>query len=366
MTMKPILSIAGGGTGGHVMPALALADAAREAWPELSVQFIGAERGLEATLLPERGEDVLLLSMHSVQGAGLLQKIRVLLWELPKAVLQIRSHWKSEPPHLVVGVGGYASVTGVLAALVSRIPVILYEQNAVPGMVNRKLVRFCKEIMLGFAEAARLLPAEKSVMTGNIVREEIAAASHSTHTPPRLLVLGGSQGAAFLNDQIPAACRLLNERGHSFEVTHVAGKEKADAVIDAYRKAAIDAEVLDFCSDMPSLYSSGDMMIARSGAMTVVEVAICGMPAIFVPLPHAADNHQYYNARAIAESGGAIIVEQKSGCVEKLADEIEKMLFDTSKLKEMSRAARSWAAADAKAMQLKTISRYLPLAEVGA
>jgi len=366
MTMKPTLSIAGGGTGGHVMPALALADAAREAWPELSVQFIGAERGLEATLLPERGEDVLLLSMHSVQGAGLAQKIRVLLWELPKAVLQVRSHWKSKPPHLVVGVGGYASVTGVLAALVSRIPVILYEQNAVPGMVNRKLVRFCKKIMLGFAEAARLLPAEKSVMTGNIVRADISATSHSAHTPPRLLVLGGSQGALFLNDHIPAACQLLKERGHSFEVTHVAGNQKADAVIDSYQKAGVDAEVLEFCSDMPSLYNSGDMMIARSGAMTVGEVAICGMPTIFVPLPHAADNHQYYNARAMAESGGAIIVEQKLGSVEHLADEIETILFDANRLKEMSSAAKSWATADAKAMQLKTISRYLPLSEVNA
>ena len=366
MTMRPILSIAGGGTGGHVMPALALADAAREAWPELKVQFIGAERGLEARLLPERGEDVLLLSMHSVQGASLTQKLRVLLWELPRAVWQVRSHWKSEPPHLVVGVGGYASVTGVLAALVSRIPVILYEQNAVPGMVNRKLVRFCKKIMLGFAEAARLLPAEKSVTTGNVVREDIATINWLPHNPPRLLVLGGSQGAAFLNDNIPAACQLLKQRGRAFEVTHIAGADSADSVGKAYREASVEAEVLGFCNEMPKFYASGDMMIARSGAMTVGEAAICGMPSIFVPLPHAADNHQFYNAKAMVEHDAAIIVEQKTSSAAELADEIEKMLFDSVRLSAMSQAAMERASTDAKARQLETISTYLPLLEVSA
>jgi UDP-N-acetylglucosamine--N-acetylmuramyl-(pentapeptide) pyrophosphoryl-undecaprenol N-acetylglucosamine transferase len=366
MTIRPVLSIAGGGTGGHVMPALALADAARKAWPELKVQFIGAERGLEATLLPEKGEDILLLSMHSIQGAALIQKLRVLLWEMPRAVWQIRSHWKSEPPHLVVGVGGYASVTGVLAALVSRIPVILYEQNAVPGMVNRKLTRFCRKIMLGFTEAARLLPAEKSIMTGNVIREDIAAVHWQPHTPPRLLILGGSQGAAFLNTNLPAVCRLLKEKGHEFEVTHIAGKDGVESVSTAYREASVAADVLGFCNEMPEFYASGDMLVARSGAMTVGEAAICGMPTIFIPLPHAADNHQYHNAQAMVERDAAIIVEQKMSSVAGLADEIEKMLFDSHRLAEMSRSARDWATVDAKARQLKVIRTYLPLSEVSA
>ncbi|MDQ6971817.1 MAG: glycosyltransferase, partial [Mariprofundaceae bacterium] len=145
------LCIAGGGTGGHVFPALALADAARGRWSGLHVSFIGAERGLEARLLPERGEDVLLLTMHSVQGAGMAQKVRVLFWELPRAVLSIWAHWRSARPHLVVGVGGYASVAGVLAAVLRRIPVVLYEQNAIPGMVNRRLAPFCRSILVGFS-----------------------------------------------------------------------------------------------------------------------------------------------------------------------------------------------------------------------
>ncbi|MES0370672.1 MAG: undecaprenyldiphospho-muramoylpentapeptide beta-N-acetylglucosaminyltransferase [Mariprofundaceae bacterium] len=363
MTTIPNLCIAGGGTGGHVMPALALADAARAAWPELKVTFIGAERGLEARLLPERGEDALLLTMHSVQGAGLGQKLRVLFWELPMAVLKVRKQWKNNRPHLVVGVGGYASVTGVLAALTSSIPVILYEQNAVPGLVNRKLTRFCKAIMLGFADAARLLPAGKTIITGNIVRESIAEVNWQSHTPPRLLILGGSQGAAFLNESVPAACGQLKEKGREFQVTHIAGKNES-SIEQAYRDAGIDADVLGFCNDMPNFYTSGDLMIARSGAMTVGEAAICGIPTIYVPLPHAADQHQYYNAKSIADQGAAIILEQKNSSVPELATQIEALLFDASRLNKMSQAAKTASYVNAKEKQLDALQSFLPLPEV--
>ena len=365
MTMAARLCIAGGGTGGHVMPALALADGARRRWPGLKVDFIGAERGLEARLLPRRGEDVLLLSMHSVQGAGIVQKIRVFLWDLPLAVLKIRRSWKNGRPNLLIGVGGYASVTGVVAALTCGVPVILYEQNAVPGMVNRKLARFCKTIMLGFSEAARWLPQEKGVVTGNVVRESIAAIRWQAHTPPRLLVLGGSQGASFLNETVPAACREMKERGRNFAVTHVAGNREGavDRVQRAYAEAGIEAAVIDFCDDMEQFFASGDLMIARSGAMTVGEAAACGMPAIFVPLPNAADHHQFYNARAIADKGGALIAEQSSCSAQSLTKQIGRLLFDSVKLTEMSRAAREAASDDAEEKQLDLLTPWLVPAE---
>jgi len=364
MTGPINLCIAGGGTGGHVMPALALADAAREAWPGLKVTFIGAERGLEAKLLPQRGEEVMLLTMHSVQGASVAQKLRVLLWELPKAVIKVRSHWKSQRPSLVVGVGGYASVTGVLAALSSRIPVILYEQNAIPGLVNRKLARFCKAIMLGFGEAARWLPAARSVVTGNMVRESIARVRWQSHTPPRLLVLGGSQGAAFLNETVPTACREMKARGRTFTVTHIAGDNPAgiDMVRKAYAEAGIEAEVLGFCNEMPAFYASGDLLIARSGAMSVGEAAMCGMPAIFVPLPHAADHHQFYNAKAFADKGAAIIVEQQACTAPALAKQIGRLLFDSGRLAGMSQAALQAAPEDVVARQLEVLRPYLAAA----
>ncbi|MFQ5518745.1 MAG: undecaprenyldiphospho-muramoylpentapeptide beta-N-acetylglucosaminyltransferase [Mariprofundus sp.] len=363
------LCIAGGGTGGHVMPALTLADAAREAWPGLNVDFIGAERGLEARMLPEHGEDVMLLAMHSIQGAGLLQKLRVLGWELPRAIMAIRKHWKHNRPALVIGVGGYASVAGILAAIISRIPVLLYEQNAIPGLVNRRLVRFSKAIMLGFAGAAHWLPAEKCRITGNIVRKSIEQVGWQAHTPPHLLVLGGSQGASFLNKTVPHACRILKEQGHEFQVTHIAGSyENAVGQVRAdYEQAGIKARVMEFCDTMPDFYASGDLMIARSGAMTVGEAQACGMPGIFIPLPHAADHHQFYNAKASSDNGGAIIIEQDSCTAANLADHLSELLFAPSRLSLMSQAAKSAAPFSAKKLQLQAVQSCLPqLAEAVA
>lgn len=366
MSGAPLLCIAGGGTGGHVMPALALADAARRRWPELTVQFIGAERGLEARLLPERGESVLLLTMHGIKGAGLLQKLRVLLWELPKSVRAIRRMWRHQRPDLLVGVGGYASVSGVVAALLSRIPVVLYEQNAMPGLVNRQLARFCNCVMLGFAAAAgRLGSRIPVVVTGNIVRNEIVETCWRTHKPPRLLVLGGSQGARILNETVPPACEMLAREGRAFTVTHVAGADTGalQQVRQRYEQAGIDAEVLPFCSDMAGFYASGDLLIARAGAMTVSEAAACGMPCLFVPLPQAADNHQWHNAQSLAGRGAARLLAQQGLTATALAAEIAGCLFHAERLGEMSRAAASGALSGASEKQLQVLATWLPDAE---
>jgi len=363
----PLLCVAGGGTGGHVMPALALADAARERWPELRVNFIGAERGLEAKLLPERGENVLLLTMHGVKGAGIVQRLRVLLWELPKAVVQIRKSWEKQKPDLLVGVGGYASVSGVIAALMSRVPVVLYEQNAMPGLVNRTLARLCSRIMLGFAEASHHLGASVNrAFTGNIVRDVIAGVQWSTHTPPRLLVLGGSQGALVLNRTVPQACAQLAREGREFSVCHVAGKDETARmqVESIYAGAGIKAEVLGFCDDMAGFYAKGDLMIARAGAMTVTEAAICGMPSLFVPLPHAADDHQRFNAESVAVAAGARVLDQKTMTQETLAAELDGLMFDNGKLSRMSEAARAWAPFEARERQLDVLAEFLPVSGV--
>ena len=347
------------------MPALALADAARSRWPDLDVNFIGAERGLEAKMLPERGESVLLLAMHGVKGAGLLQRLRVLCWELPKAVVEIRKSWRDQRPDLLVGVGGYASISGVVAALISRIPVVLYEQNAMPGLVNRTLARFCRTIMLGFAEAANHLSGGITrAVTGNIVRGEIAAVQRQAHRPPQLLVLGGSQGALVLNSTVPQACALLAREGREFSVCHVAGKDEQarQQAAGIYDEAGIKAEVLGFCDDMPGFYAKGDLLLARSGAMSVTEAAICGMPSLFVPLPHAADDHQRFNAESLASAGGAAVLVQQSMTAETLAKVLEDHLFDQSQLAQMSAAAKAWAPFDAREKQLDVLAQWLPVA----
>ncbi|MFQ5344590.1 MAG: undecaprenyldiphospho-muramoylpentapeptide beta-N-acetylglucosaminyltransferase [Mariprofundus sp.] len=358
----PLLCIAGGGTGGHVMPALALADAARLRWPQLSVTFIGAERGLEARLLPERGEKVQLLAMHGVKGAGLLQRLRVLLWELPQAVMTIRRSWKEERPDLLVGVGGYASISGVAAALISRVPVVLYEQNAMPGLVNRTLARFSRCIMLGFEAASNKLAGRvRRVVTGNVVRESIMSRRWQAHVPPRLLVLGGSLGARVLNRTVPEACRLLRREGREFAVSHIVGRdgEALQQVREIYQQAGISAEVLPFCEDMAGFYGRGNLMVARAGAMTVCEAACVGMPTLFVPLPHAADDHQRHNAEALACTAAAVVLDQQTLDAESLAVHIEANLFHPEKLTAMSQAACAAAPYDAQKKQLDVLADYL-------
>jgi len=366
LSRTPVLCIAGGGTGGHVMPALALADAARGRWPELRVEFIGAERGLEARLLPEYGESVLLLAMHGVKGAGIWQRLRVLLWELPQAVRMIRRSWRRQRPDILVGVGGYASVSAVVAALISRIPVVLYEQNAMPGLVNRQLARLCRSIMLGFEAARKHLGNHvHAVVTGNIVRQSISQTRWQAHQPPCLLVLGGSQGARILNQTVPEACAMLAGKGHVFSVSHIGGsdKEALQQVRDCYEQASLKADVMPFCDDMAAFYGSGDLMIARAGAMTISEAAICGMPSIFVPLPHAADDHQRHNAEVLGQAGAARVLDQKHVTAATLATEIEQYLFDPERLKQMSQAAAAAAPCDARQRQLDVLSDYLPVAE---
>ncbi|MDX8401470.1 MAG: undecaprenyldiphospho-muramoylpentapeptide beta-N-acetylglucosaminyltransferase [Mariprofundaceae bacterium] len=366
MTAQPArLCIAGGGTGGHVMPALALSDAARARWPSLTVEFIGAERGLEARLLPARGEHALLLPVHGVQGAGIWRRLAMIAWALPRAVWHILRHWQGGRPRLLVGVGGYASVAGVLAALLCRIPVVLHEQNAMPGLVNRRLARFAHAVMLGFAEAASRLPAGARIaVTGNIVRSDIAGARWrpaAADEPPCLLVAGGSQGARILNETAPAAGRILIRRGRRFRVIHLAGAREGEAerAAMAWREAGIDADVRPFEEDMAAFYASGQLLLARAGAMTVAEIAAVGMPSILVPLPHAADDHQTHNARVLADRGAATWLPQHDLTPESLANAIEASLFDPARLARMHAQARSAAIPDAADRQLAVLAPIL-------
>jgi len=359
------LCIAGGGTGGHVMPALALAQAVRQRWPAVNISFVGAERGLEARLLPERGEQVLLLPMHAFQGQGRWKKIKVLAWELPRAVLRLRQAWRGQRPHLVVGVGGYASVAGILAAAVSRVPIVLYEQNAMPGMVNRWLARFSRAVMLGFSEAAELLPKSKCRHTGNVVAEALHEVRWRRPDKHCLLVFGGSQGAAFLNEVLPDVCRLLREQGFQLRVRHIAGERggTADELTRRYRDAGVEAEVLGFCNDMPEFYATGEVLVARSGAMTVSEAAVVGMPAVFIPFPWAADDHQRRNADVLVGRGAAAIMDQKAVTAANLAELLAALLGDADRLAAMSAMAKQAMPQDARQRQLDVLAPWLAGAE---
>ncbi|MBF0281289.1 MAG: undecaprenyldiphospho-muramoylpentapeptide beta-N-acetylglucosaminyltransferase [Zetaproteobacteria bacterium] len=359
----PHIIIAGGGTGGHVIPALALADAIRTQYPSIKVTFIGAKRGLEAKLMPERGEEILLLPMHSIQGASVWQKIRVLAWELPHAIWTIRNHWK-EKPALMIGVGGYASVTGILAAITRGVPILLYEQNGYPGLVNRTLSRFCQGVLLGFSEAKHHLPPSANcVVTGNIIRKELLTLypQRITHHPLRILITGGSQGARIFNETVPKACAQLKAQGTLFTVTHITGKQEGalESVAQAYHHAGVEAEVLPFCTNMAAFYASGDILIARSGAMTLCEAAAVGIATIFVPLPHAADDHQTFNAKTLSDHQAAILLPQYQFTHARLAEILTQLLHEHDHRLAMGACAYSLAPLDAKEKQLQAIAHYI-------
>jgi len=362
MSRAGLLCIAGGGTGGHVMPALALAEHARARWPEVQVQFIGVERGLEAKVLPARGERPVLLRMHGIKGMGPAHALRVLLWELPAAVARILRLWRARRPDVVVGVGGYASASGVCAALLRGIPVVLYEQNAMPGLLNRVLGRLARAVMLGLPGGEAHFPARKTVLTGNIVRAELAEVRYAPHDPPCLLVMGGSQGARFFNERMPQVCRRLAEQGLRFTVRHLCGgdAQRAAQVRAAYRRHGIEAEVQPFAQQMADFYRAGDVLVARAGAMTVSEACMCGLPSLFVPLPIAANDHQTHNARAMVAAGGALICAQAEASVERLADMLHPLLSERQTRMRMSAHALEVAPRQAAEAQLRVLARFLP------
>lgn len=332
--------IAGGGTGGHLMPALALVERLRALRPEVCVRFVGSQRGIEARLLPARGEDAVLLPARPVRGKGLATRMAALFWDLPRAVMRLVRRWRGDPPAVVLGVGGYASAAGVLAGRLVGARVALMEQNAVPGATNRWLSRLADLVLLGFPQAARQLRGRRRLACGNPVRPEVLGVRWQAHAPPVLLVMGGSQGAAWLNDAAPRACAWLAGRGRRFAVRHLAGPAHVEAVRRAYAEAGVPAEVEGFRERMDAWYASGDLLVARAGAMTVSEAAAVGMPAVFVPLPWAAGDHQRRNAEALAELGAARVCAQRGTTPEALGRMIEGLLFDRARLERMSEAAR--------------------------
>jgi len=345
-----LVVIAGGGTGGHLMPAIAIADALRRLRPGLAVQFVGAQRGLEAKLLPARGERVELLPALPWMGASWAMRLRALGWALPWAVARLVRAWRISRPRFVLGVGGYASVAAIVAAWLLRIPCAVYEQNARAGRANRRLAGLVAQVFVGFEEAAQGFPKDKVVFVGHPVRQEIRAVRWQTHTPPVLLVMGGSQGARWLNETLPEACAQIARRGRRFCVRHICGRHgDPEAIAARYRQAGIAAEVLPFCEEMAGFYAAGDLLVARAGAMTVAEAACVGMPAVFVPLPHAADDHQQANAEVLARAGAAVIARQQQHDATSLAALIEGLLFDPARLEAMSEQALAQSAPKADA-----------------
>jgi UDP-N-acetylglucosamine--N-acetylmuramyl-(pentapeptide) pyrophosphoryl-undecaprenol N-acetylglucosamine transferase len=350
------LVVAGGGTGGHLYPGLAVAEEVRARGGE--VLFVGTSRGIEARAVPAAGYPLELLEVSGLKRMGLANTLRGLM-RLPIAVLRARSIVRTFRPDVVLGVGGYASGPVGLAAASARVPLALQEQNSVPGMTNRFLGRFARRVFVGFDDAARLFPRGRSVATGNPVRRAFvdAVAARAGHAPadrqPRLLVVGGSQGARAVNELVVDALARLAAQGRLPPVLHQSGAADEARTRERYASLAWPAEqtarvdVRPFLDDMVGAYDAAALVVARAGALTLAELAVLGKPAILIPLPTAADDHQTKNADAFARAGAAVLFSQTTGTADALAALIAELLADATRLARMGAAMRSLGKPDA-------------------
>ena len=341
---RPVLIMAGG-TGGHVFPALAVADALRARG--VPVVWLGTRDGLEARVVPEAGIALEWLRVRGLRGKGwlgwLVAPVRVL-----RAVFQARAVLRRQRPRCVLGLGGYVAGPGALAAWLQRVPLVIHEQNARPGLTNRVLARLARRVLCGFPGT---FPAEWAQVTGNPVRGDILRIPtpedrDTGQGRPRLLVIGGSQGARALNQVVPdALAQLPAER--SFTVWHQSGARTEDVAREGYSQAGVSADVVPFINDMAAAYAWADLVVCRAGALTVSELAVAGVPAVLVPLPQAVDDHQTANAGYLVEAGAAELLPQGELTPERLADVLARLAGDPRQLTDMARAARGRARPEA-------------------
>jgi UDP-N-acetylglucosamine--N-acetylmuramyl-(pentapeptide) pyrophosphoryl-undecaprenol N-acetylglucosamine transferase len=354
------LLLAGGGTGGHLFPAVALAEQLRLEEPASEVLFVGTERGLEFRLLPELGWPLRTIPMSGWAGMGLGARFKALS-RLVGSLRQARRIISEFRPEVVVGVGGYASVPVLLAARFSGVPYLIHEQNAWPGLANRLLGRWAKQVCLSFAEAAKGFRRVPVVVTGNPVR---AAMEHCPELPdrnPQLLVFGGSHGAHAINRAMIEALPQLQRWRDTLRIVHQAGSADVAMVRTGYQTAGWrDVEVQPFITDMASAYACTSLVVCRAGATTLAELTACGRPAVLIPYPYAANNHQVANATALATKGAAIMIEERHLKPHELGILIDGLLSDRARLTSMSAAARSLAQRGAAARLLaecRTVAR---------
>lgn len=338
----PLVIVMAGGTGGHVFPALAVA--ARLAEAGCRILWMGSRAGMEAQLVPRHGYEMAWVDFAGVRGKGFATKLLLPL-RLLVAFWQAFAIMLREKPAAVVGFGGYISFPGGMMAVLAGSRLVLHEQNAVAGMANRVLARVADRVLSAFPE---VLPG--ALRTGNPVRAEIVAlaapaARYAARTGPlRLLVVGGSLGAQALNDVLPRALARLPAALRP-RVRHQSGRGRLEALRAAYAAAGVEAETCEFVDDMAAAYADTDLVICRAGATTVAEVACAGVAALFVPFPHAVDDHQTANARSLADAQAAFLVQQDELTPERLADQIGSLArVDCQAIAER---ARAWAKPDA-------------------
>jgi len=339
--MRAIL--AGGGTGGHVIPALAIANQLKKSYAA-EVLFIGTARGIENRLVPAAGYPLQLVRVGALKNVSLVTRAKT-AFDLPRAVWDAGRMLSEFAPDVVIGVGGYASGPAMLAAVVKHIPTLAFEPNVVPGFANRVVARFVSAAAVHFEETAKYF--RHAEVTGVPVRQaffEIPVLSNMTRGGvPTLLVFGGSQGAHAINEAMIRCLPVLLREAPGIHIIHQTGERDYNDALAAYRPLGEAAEVSKFIEDMPSAFARADLVVCRSGASTVAEIAAAGKPAVFVPFPRAADDHQTVNALALERAGAAVLVEESKLDGVWLAETIAVLLQDAPRLQRMSAAAKALA-----------------------
>jgi UDP-N-acetylglucosamine--N-acetylmuramyl-(pentapeptide) pyrophosphoryl-undecaprenol N-acetylglucosamine transferase len=350
--------IAGGGTGGHVIPALAIAQQLKKQF-DAEVLFIGTARGIETRLVPQAGFPLELIQVGALKNVSLMTRAKT-MFDLPRALWTAGRVVSDFRPDVVIGVGGYASGPAMIAAIRRRISTLAFEPNVVPGFANRMVARFVSAAAVHFEETREYFRNAK--VTGVPVREAFfriaprQAASNAGDGVPTVLVFGGSQGAHAINQAMVESLPGLRAKLPAIQIIHQTGQRDYDSVLAAYQKFGVTAEspistlgasafgeVHKFIDDMPATFARADLLVCRSGASTVGEITAAGKPAIFIPFPRAADDHQNVNARALERAGAAVVVEESNLEAPYLVDTIVALLNDPIRLSSMSAAAKSLA-----------------------
>ena len=337
--------IAGGGTGGHLFPGVAIVEALEGLGP-VEAHFVGTERGIEAGVVPRMGYQFHPITAEGFRGRG-LKRIRALA-KVGVGVVESRKLLKVLKPHLVIGVGGYASLPLGLAAAWMRLPMVVQEQNSIMGWSNRILARWSKRIFLSYPGTKESLGTlgERAVVVGNPVRSSlISTKGRLPCSLPKgrfnLLVMGGSRGARAINRAMVKDAPLLERHSDEIAILHQTGAEDLEWVRDGYSNVGIDLCAVPFIEDMGAAYRWADLVLCRAGATTLCELTVLGKPAILIPYPHAVGDHQFHNATELAQGGAAVVMREEEVKEGTLASTIEGLLGDRDRVSEMAERSRA-------------------------
>jgi len=327
--------MAGGGTGGHVLPLLAVAEELRLRGRE--VLFIGAKKGIESRLVPAKGFPIHYIEIGGLKRVGLQQTLQT-LWQLPVSTFHVFTKMISLKPTAVFSMGGYVAGPTVISALLRGVPVIAMEPNAAPGITNLRLGRYVHKTLLAFPDTARYFPAGKTEITGLPVREEFFAIPPRPRCPTlRLLITGGSRGSRTLNQAARQSWSLFRASGFPIHILHQTGRDAFEETRAAFADSGLEGEVVVFIENMPAAFGSSDLIVSRSGAGAVAELAAAGKASILVPFPFAADQHQLRNAEAFERAGAARLILDKDLTGERLFRAVTEVASQPDKMGEAAR-----------------------------